>query len=201
MGELIKMKTINTFNEIKITDILDKYWNRDKFLKLCKECGNYGKFWSCPPYDFDVYDYLVQYSEVYLIGTKIIFTDETIKNMDNKEKILDFTKFTLESNRNILGEKLLKLEDKLGQGKSLYAGSCLLCETCTKEENKSCCNEDKMRFSLESLGFDVSKIAKNLLDIELKWASDRLPEYYTLISAFLSKEKIEDFKSTFENLK
>lgn len=194
----MKMKTINTFNEIKINEILDKYWDRDKFLKLCKDCGNYGKFWSCPPYDFEVYDYLIQYDYVYIIGTKMIFTDETIKNNDSKEKIKDFTKFTLESMRNILGEKLLELEDKFGQGKSLYAGSCLLCENCTKEENKNCCNVDKMRFSLESLGFDVSKIAGNLLDIELKWASDSLPEYYTLVSAFLSKEKIEDFKSAFE---
>lgn len=191
------MKTENTISEIEIKELLKNYWDRDKFLELCKDCSNYGKLWSCPPYNFNVYDYIAQYDYVYIIGTKMIFSDETIQSNNSDEKIRDFSKFTLESMRSTLGEKLLKLEDEFVLGKSLYAGSCLLCEQCKKEKNENCCNMEMMRYSLESLGFDVSKIAKNLLDIELKWASDRLPEYYTLVSAFLSKEKIEDFEHSF----
>ncbi|SHJ47311.1 Predicted metal-binding protein [Dethiosulfatibacter aminovorans DSM 17477] len=190
------MKTIHTFNEIRIRDLLDNYWDRGKFLELCKNCGNYGKLWSCPPYDFNIYDHIMQYNYVYIIGTKMIFSDKTIESNSSENAIREFTKSTLEKMRNILGEKLLALEDEIKQGKSLYAGSCLLCENCNREDGENCCNVDMMRYSLESLGFDVSKIAGNLLDIELKWASDRLPEYYTLVSAFLSKERIKDYEST-----
>lgn len=193
------MKTIHTFNEIRINDLLDSYWDKDRFLELCKNCENYGKLWSCPPYDFNIYDYIMEYSYVYIIGSRMIFAEETIKS-NNKEKIQNFTKSTLETMRNSLGEKLLGLENEIKNGKSLYAGSCLICENCSRENGENCCNVDMMRYSLESLGFDVSKIAASLLDIELKWASDTLPEYFTLVSAFMSKERIKDYESTFKTM-
>jgi predicted metal-binding protein len=189
------MKTINTFNEIDIKDMVENYWDGERFLELCKNCGNYGKLWSCPPYDFHVQNYIKQYRYAYIIGTKMVFDTETINENNTEEKIGAFTKSTLESMRNTLGEKLLKLEKDTGQGKSLYAGSCILCQSCTREDNGKCSNVEMMRYSLESLGFDVAKIAEKLLNIELKWASDSLPEYFTLVSAFLSNEKISDFNT------
>lgn len=185
------MKTINKTKEISMEEMINKYLDRDRFLELCKKCTNYGKLWSCPPYSFNLDDYLDEYKYAYVIGTRMIFSEDTIIANNTPEKINSFTKYTLESMRSELGDKLLQLEEKY-KGKSLYAGSCLLCASCNRQKNEACCNPDQMRYSLESLGFDVSKIAENLLNIELKWASDRLPEYFTLVSAFLAKERIED---------
>ncbi len=41
---------------------------------------------------------------------------------------------------------------------------------------------DRVRPSLEAFGFDISKTAKELLGLEIKWSSgDFIPEYLTLV--------------------
>jgi len=49
-----------------------------------------------------------------------------------------------------------------------------------------------LRFSLESLGFDVNAICKDILEVEILWAKERLPEYFTFVSTFLSKKKLNN---------
>ena len=52
-----------------------------------------------------------------------------------------------------------------------------------------------MRYSLESLGFDVGGISSKLLNFELKWATEtRLPDYFSLIAGIMKNEEISDLK-------
>lgn len=58
-----------------------------------------------------------------------------------------------------------------------------------------CRYPDRIRPSLESLGFDIGKTASELLGIELKWSepgSSGLPEYFTLVSGFFSSRPAND---------
>lgn len=186
---------------ISLDELLDNYYDRKKYLDLCKKCKNYGKLWSCPPYDFNIIEYMIQYNYVYLIGTKIIFKQKTIDKINTKKKISSFTNKTLKNVRAQTRNVLLTIENENDNSVSLYAGSCLLCKKCNRTQNIHCRNIDKMRYSLESLGFDVSGISNNLLNIELKWSAETLPEYFTLVSAILSKDKIDldaYFKKTVE---
>lgn len=57
---------------------------------------------------------------------------------------------------------------------------------CTRREGLPCRYPDKVRPSLESMGFDIGKTAKELFGLELKWASyGMLPEYYVLVGAVM----------------
>lgn len=57
---------------------------------------------------------------------------------------------------------------------------------CTRREGLPCRHPDKVRPSLESMGFDIGKTAKELFGLELKWASyGMLPEYYVLVGAVM----------------
>jgi hypothetical protein len=47
-----------------------------------------------------------------------------------------------------------------------------------------------MRYSLDAFGFDLTAITKDLFQIEIIWCKDRLPEYFTLIHALLTKEPV-----------
>ena len=107
----MKLKTINKIKEIKMEELKKDYLDRDRFLELCRECENYDKLWSCPPYSFDVDECINRYNYAYIIGTKMVFSEDTIKTNDTPEKIRSFTKNTLESMRGRLGEELLNLED------------------------------------------------------------------------------------------
>ena len=171
------------------------YCDREKFEKFCKECRNYGSTWSCPPYNFDVEDYLKNYSYIYLVGVKIIFDEETLDKANTKEKINDYTTETLKYMKDKIMMELLRVEKRYEGSKSLSAGGCKICDDCSRKNNTQCQHPDMMRYSLESMGFDVGGISSRLLDYELKWATEtRLPEYFSLVTGLMTKREIEGFE-------
>lgn len=193
-------KTKNYIKKIDLHELLKKYFNQEKFIKYCQACKNYRKLWSCPPYNFNVLEFLYKYNTAYLIGTKIIFDEETIKKVNKPNKIEKFTYKVQKEVREQLRNILLNIEDNILDCVSLYAGSCLICKKCTRPQRKSCKNIKIMRYSLESLGFDVASISKELFGIELKWAKESLPEYLTLVSGVLSRNDINNFDDYFSAL-
>ena len=47
----------------------------------------------------------------------------------------------------------------------------------------ACCAPARMRYSLESLGFDVSALTEAFLGHRLAWAGDKTPDTLTLVGA------------------
>ena len=95
----------------------------------------------------------------------------------------------MEEVRKDLDKNLLELEKQYPQSKAFFAGSCQICQMgkCMRIAGKPCISSERVRPSLESLGFDVSKISTELLNIEMKWSKNGiLPEYFTLVSGFFS---------------
>lgn len=185
------------FNETSMTNFKKDYHNPKVFLELCKKCKNFNNLWSCPPYNFNINNLIDKYSNVYLIATKINFSNRTIDKIPH-DKIKDFTYKTLADVRKEIGVGLLDIEKKHSDSISLYAGSCLICKECTRPQNIPCRYPDKMRYSLESLGFDVSKIANDLLNTPILWSSNKLPEYFTLVSAVFTNNVIDNIKEFFK---
>ena len=60
---------------IPLEDYVRDYRDKERFMGYCKQCGQYGKRWSCPPYDFDVDAYIAGYQQVMILGTKITFDE------------------------------------------------------------------------------------------------------------------------------
>ena len=84
-------------------------------------------------------------------------------------------------------------EEKYTDSKAFFAGTCHLCldEDCTRKAGLPCRYPDKIRPSLEAVGFDMGKTSAELLNIEMKWTEgSRLPEYYTLVSGLFTNKKI-----------
>ena len=104
---------------------------------------------------------------------------------------------TADDRRSPADARLLELERKYPGSRAFYAGTCHLCPegTCARSEGRPCRYPDRIRPSLESLGFDIGKTASELLGIELKWSepgSSGLPEYFTLVSGFFSSRPAND---------
>lgn len=71
---------------------------------------------------------------------------------------------------------------------SLSSGACLHCKNaeCTRLSGKPCRFQDKMRYSIESLGGNVGKTVTKYLKQELQWVEEgKLPEYFMLIYGLL----------------
>lgn len=178
-----------------IEELKNNFWDIEKFEGFCKQCKNYGKLWSCPPYDFSIEEYVDRYKYVYIIGVKIVFDEDTLSSINTKEKISNYTTETLHFMKNKIMNEMLKLEKLYPNSTSLSAGGCNLCENCSKLKNVQCVHPDLMRYSLESLGFDVGGVSSKLLNFELKWATEtRLPDYFSLIAGIMTNEEISDLK-------
>jgi predicted metal-binding protein len=187
------MYTIETaISKIKIEDLIKNYYDRERVEGYCKKCSNYNMIWSCPPYDFNTEEYLRRFENIHIVGTKVIFDESTIKRIKTKEEIYRYSFEATITVRKKVYDELIKLEDEYLGSKIINSGNCSICGKCTRSQNIKCIHEDDIRYSLESLGFDVEKIAKDLLKINLKWPSDKLPEYLTLASGLLTNFDIEN---------
>lgn len=187
------MYTIETtINKVKTDNLIKNYCDKERVEGYCKECSKYSKNWSCPPYDFNTEDYIRQFENIYIIGTKVIIDESTIEKIRTKEEINKYSYETVIAVRKMIYDRLIKLEKEYCGSKIINSGNCTICKECTRNQNVKCRHEDDIRYSLESLGFDVGKITKELLNIELKWPTNKLPEYLTLASGFMTNDNIEN---------
>lgn len=175
-------------NRIDTNTYLKNYVDVETFLKACKKCESYGKNWSCPPYPFDATDYWKKYKYLYILGTKISFPQSIKNNKIKGEELKEYVSQTFLREKAILSERMQSLEKKYPGSVSLSAGSCRICENCARLEKRACLFPVEMRYSIESLGGNVEKTAKELLGINLKWTGGKLPDYLTLVNGFLTDD-------------
>jgi len=175
-----------TIEEVKV------YYQPKKYLEYCKACQYYNKIWTCPPYDFDTSEILANYQYIYVMGSKLYIKDlgEDFKDLLAHEDLEYVSNEIYSAARKVVDAKLLGIEEGNKDLKVLLAGRCLVCSPCTREGEHSCRYPDKMHFSLESLGFDVSSICEDLLGDKILWTKDSLPEYFLLVSVVLSREQL-----------
>ena len=170
-----------------------KYQDREKYLTYCRECPKYNTVWSCPPLKIDADAYLSKYAWVNVVGAKVILDHKVIEKADTPEKIKTVGWKIVSEVKLCLEEEMRKLESQLPGSVSLSSGGCSLCKTCTRKAGAPCRKPDKMRYSLDAFGFNLSAITKDMLGIEIMWCKDRLPDYFTLIHGILTREEINEF--------
>jgi len=179
--------------ETEVKELMHRYRDAEKFIGYCKECDRYNTCWACPPFDFNADEYLAPYKVAYIIGTKIVLDEETIDKHQGFDECKEISYKIMKEARKSLDSNLLELEKLYPQSKAFFAGSCQICRVggCMRIARKPCISPERVRPSLESLGFDVSRISAELLGIEMKWSKDGiLPEYFTLVSGFFSVEQV-----------
>ena len=185
-----------------MADYIKNFCFRDKFMAYCKECSNYDSNYSCPGFDFDPDEYLNKYKYINLIGTKVVLNQEEVAEFGEDDLVDKFIygRNIVKSVRKTLDAKLLKMENIYPLTRAFFAGSCVDCAECEKMYGNPCPDIGKVRYSLEAFGFDMNMTAKELLDLDIIWADDYLPEYYTLVSALASVDEIPGFNKLFINI-
>jgi len=177
-------------NAMPLTDFQQRYQHREKFLAFCRECPRYDAAWSCPPLPFDPQEYLQRFAWINVICAKITISPEVIATADTPDKIKAMGWEILLDVKLDLEEKLRRLEKDIPASVSLSSGGCNLCPSCSRKDGDPCRHPDKMRYSLDAFGFDLSAITKDMFAIDILWCKDRLPAYFTLIHGLLTKEQL-----------
>ena len=175
---------------MEMANLLQKYQDREKFLVFCKECSHYNSLWSCPPLTFDPNEYLAPYTWINLLCAKINLDNETIREADTKDKVKTMGRNIVFAVKRDTDGRLRQLEAQIPGSKSISSGGCNLCENCSRTLGLPCRKPNEMRYSLDSFGLDLTAITKDVFQIEILWTKDHLPQYFTLIHAFLTKEPL-----------
>ena len=162
--------------EIDAATYIADFRRANYFMQFCRECGNYGHRYGCPPFDYDPLSVIAPYQKVRIIGVKIVPNDGNLPLSVANTLMLPVIRE--------LNEELLALEKSLGGVAFGFAGSCPYCGEipCARIDGEPCRHPDKVRPSLEAFGFDMSKTASDLIGLEINWSHDgRIPEYLTLV--------------------
>lgn len=170
-------------------DYIARFRDAERIAAYCRACPNYGRSWACPPFGFDMDDYLAGYRTALIIATKITPAQTGLP--------LSEAASLLRPERVRLEHRLLELERRYAGRAFAYAGTCLYCpaEGCSRPEGAPCRHPEWVRPSLEACGFDLCRTTEELFGIPLRWSSDgRLPEYLTLVSGFFHNAELIDWE-------
>ena len=152
-------------------------------MPACQSCPEYGRFWSCPPYEKPPVE-LGAFATILLLGVQINPGQAAKQNTRGASQVRQVTDRWMEEVRGHFDPKLLWLEGENPGSLALYGGKCRLCHRCARQGGLPCPN-GHMRYSLESLGFDVLALAEQELGLPILWAGEQLPPYFLLVGALL----------------
>lgn len=154
----IKHVDIET-RSLPMSEYISSYRDEEFCAEACKRCPNYGKTWSCPPFDNDmmVYDGTIELIMVRLEMESPLPYERTVEFMaDLKREITP---------------ALLEYESRIEGRAFSLAGKCVVCHApCARTLALPCRHPDKVRPSLEAVGFDLVKTADKLFGNPLEWS-------------------------------
>jgi len=159
---------VEVITRLTTMETLFKYYKPVEVEGYCSACPNYGRIWSCPPFDFDVTTYLAPYVHVLIIGLKTADFEVTRRRFGDILNGISETK-------------------EIEEIEVLIAGNCYHCEVCTKTIGEPCILNEGTKYSLEALGFHVGDICEHILDAPLDWSGS--DGTFMTVGAILSNSK------------
>lgn len=178
------MNRLETRLRLAEMDRLKEFYFPEKFLPYCRECPNYNARWSCPPYDKPL-PRLEDYAGACLLSVKIVYDQETRVKTKGAQAAERVYRQVVEQAKLLAEDWALEQQRRRPGSLALACGGCRRCGRCARQEGLPCRYPEKLRFSLEAMGFDVSGIAEALLGQKMLWAGDSLPEYHLLVGGLL----------------
>lgn len=151
-----------------------RYYDPERIQGYCQVCDKYGLFWSCPPFDTPPLDSLPAWSRALLITQKTWVPADIGKD--------DLIRLFLDA-RKTLGEFMATQESD--GAIAVIAGHCSGCPTCPRARGGACCAPTRLRYSLESLGFDITGLVEGLAGQTLDWPESGPPDYLLVVGALL----------------
>jgi predicted metal-binding protein len=157
------------------------HYDPSRIQGYCASCPQFGRLWSCPPFDQPPLAGLPEWNHAVLVFGKV-WTEADA----TRERML--TRF--QEARRSFRDALLEVERAHPGTTALVAGHCLACESCTRPSGEPCRIPKARRYSLEALGFDVTGLAEGLARQTVLWPREGLPEYLLTVGAILCSGRV-----------
>lgn len=171
---------------IAAAEFVNRYLDIERMEGLCAQCPSFGKSWACPPHEFDAASVSNDFATVDLMAAVIEFDEKICASCTARAKAREVADRAM---NEVLGSLLPEMYEMERQvpGSRCFTFRCRLCpDGCTRPLGLPCRHPDKMRYSLEAVGFDVTAATRDLLGVELEWSEDgSLPRHITLVTALM----------------
>ncbi|RLP12912.1 DUF2284 domain-containing protein [Propionibacterium australiense] len=176
---------------IDTAQCIERFVDVPRFLEYCRGCPAHGRTWACPEFDFDPLGIWTSRQWFHVITRTITFGAEQrgrhVDPDDLRSQVIAL--FAREKRR--LRHRLVVLRAGHPGAVPLLAGSCELCERCTRLDGRPCARPEHLMYSIESIGGDVVHLVRELFGIQMQWSDGtRLPEAYHLTVGLLSDEPV-----------
>ena len=180
---------------VSMDKMLEEYHQLRKTRRYCHSCPNYKRYWSCPEYIFDEVIFLKEFKYMYLIAREYEVPREDRQKIFGIQRVAEYSKQICQAMKMESWKDLLDLEKEFPGTMGLIPGNCEICdisgEGCARPKGEKCRHPEMMRFSLESLGFDVDSICKYEIGVLLMWPREgHLPEKLCAVMALMTNDKI-----------
>ena len=156
---------------------LSKIDYADKNKIACEPCHKFGKNFACPPFSPSFKEYVGTHKYAKIICIRL--PQEYFRHLIQEE----IYRACFQQAREILVKELLPYREKgfLIGG----CGYCQACEVCGAEQGvDSCIKPEKMIYSLESMGVNLTGLTKTCFDFDLEWsAGDNSADFVCSIGA------------------
>ena len=177
-----------TVKAIPVADWLSKYCAQGENLDACRACPDYGQVWSCPPGLPGARELLGGFQTAHIVGVRVIYdAAERARALRSPGEAEAVRQESYGKVKKALMDALLALEQVCPGATTIAAGRCEQCDECTRPYGQPCRKPERLRYSFSAFGFNLTAIARDLLDMELLWADKGLPEYQAAIAAFVTR--------------
>ena len=101
--------------ELPAAAYVARFRDAERVGGYCRECGNYGRSWGCPPFGFDMEEYVTRYGTALLVATRITPEEPGLPVSEAGRLILP--------ERQRLERRLLEMERQYGGRSFAYVGT------------------------------------------------------------------------------
>ena len=78
--------------EVPAEEFVRRYVNLKDPAAGCRPCPDYGRYWTCPPYDVPAAEYWGRYRTVLLEGMQFHFTPAMLERRFDPEELSEYTR-------------------------------------------------------------------------------------------------------------
>ncbi len=176
---------------ISTEEYVKNYVDVDKFIEYCKECPNYNKRWSCPPYSFDVMEeFWKKYRYLHLFAFKLDLEDGLEDSVMTPEEIDQLVLRIRQQNYVMASKWILEQEHNNLDSIALDGGHCSKCKRCMRLKGQPCRFGDTIRPAIDAIGGDLVKTADEIFHTPILWIENgKVPQYFLFILGLLSQEE------------
>jgi predicted metal-binding protein len=150
------------------------YCDKLKFSKLCEQgCINFNQKYSCPPHSPSFKRYSNGATQLKVIYYQL--------HLNQYQELTPYNRVRASNSvlKSLLDRELLTFRE---QGYTIVgSGSCRACKPCGAKEGVRCKKPEKIIYSLESLGVDVTHLVNCCFGFDLQWYKKGFSQDFTSV--------------------